>query len=163
MATLMAKPLLRLETYLLTFGVAVAFVSTAQGLERRPVLAFPEVQQPAAGPCATNCPARIDQPGSGSTASPAAGPGTSTGGGSSSGGGAPSTSGGVSSGVAGPGGSSSGGSSSSGSGPGGIGGGLGGIGGGLGGIGGGSAGGLGGATGSDLDAKGGKSKGKSES
>ena len=171
MATPMANPLLRLESLLLTFGVALAFVSSAQGLERRPVLALPVVQQPAAVPCASPCPARVDQPGSGISAPSNAGPGSSSSGGSSSGG-ASSSSGGVSS---SGGASSSGSSSSSGSGSGGlggIGGGLGGIGGAVGGLGG-SAGALGGAldratdnavSGDDSDSgTDGKSKSKAKS
>lgn len=161
----MCKPLLRLDSLAAVLGaavVAVAFISTGQALERRPALAFPEVDQPAAvAPCAANCPAgRLNQPGAGGVIS--AGPGTTTGGGSSSGG---SSSGGSSSG-----GSSSGGSSSGGIG--GIGGGLGGIGG----IGGGGSGGLGGDLGGSTDTDGldaggldpsdgisGKGKGKSKS
>ena len=172
MATLMANPLLRLESLLLTLGVALAFVSSAHGLERRPVLALPVVQQPAAVPCASPCPARVDQPGSGISAMSNAGPGSSSSGGSSSGGGS-SSSGGVSSSGGSSGGSSSGGSSSSGSGSGGLGGIGSGVGGAVGGLGGSSTGGLGGTldgatdnagSGGDLDSgNNGKSKSKSKS
>ena len=123
-------------------GLFATVTPAAAGLERRPTLAFPELDTPPeAEPCSAGCPTvRLDQPGSGGTASGMqAGPaGTS----SSSGG---TSSGGSSSGGSSSGGSSSGGSSSGGSSSGGSSGGLGGaVGGAVGGIGGAVGGALGG-------------------
>ena len=128
-------------------GLFATVTPAAAGLERRPTLAFPELDTPPeAEPCSAGCPTvRLDQPGSGGTASGMqAGPAgtSSSSGGTSSGG---SSSGGTSSGGSSSGGSSSGGSSSGGSSSGGSSGGLGGaVGGAVGGIGGAVGGALGG-------------------